>query len=264
MTQGKKISEEEQNKLNLVNEIKDINYRIKHGILRTPPKHRKFKVSERVQYGAHKETYIRKIFENGLYYTIESIDVKRSSDLPASNEKRVIEWHEILPIKIKNTTFAKKEKYYIHQHNATISALIMKVNHAGVDMEVPYQREHVWKKKNKIELIDSIFNNIDIGKFVFIQRDYGFDGSLFEILDGKQRLTTLNDFYEDRFKYNGFYYSELSYLDKYKFLNHNISYGYLVNPDKEGIFKTFIKLNTCGKPMANKHINHVKKLLDEL
>ena len=53
-------------------------------------------------------------------------------------------------------------------------------------------------------------------------------------------------------------------MDKNKFGNHGITLGYLENPSKEAIFETFIKLNTCGKPMASKHINHVKHLLREL
>ena len=36
------------------------------------------------------------------------------------------------------------------------------------------------------------------------------------------------------------------------------------NPNKEAIFDSFIKLNTCGKPMAKKHIDYVKKLMSEL
>jgi len=92
----------------------------------------------------------------------------------------------------------------------------------------------------------------------------GHKGKLYEILDGKQRLTAITEFVEDRWKYKGFYFSELSFRDQHKLLDHNISYGYLENPSKEAIFETFIKVNTCGKPMASKHINHVKQLLSEL
>ena len=53
-------------------------------------------------------------------------------------------------------------------------------------------------------------------------------------------------------------------MDKYRIKNHPITYGLLENPSKRGIYETFIKMNTCGKPMDIKHINHVKKLLNEL
>ena len=255
-----------QNRMN-ANEIIDCEKAIVDGILKMPPKRRAYKVGQRVQYGHLKETYIREVYRDGRYYLAESINVKRDKNAPACNETRIHTWTDLLPYKgSKDTAFAKEEKVYLRMLNSPLSSLISMVhrNHAGVDMDVEYQREHVWGRKDKIELIDSIFNNVDIGKFVFVQRNIRHKGKLYEILDGKQRLTAITEFYEDRYKYRGFYFSELSYHDQYKFMDYNISYGYLENPSKEAIFETFIKVNTCGKPMASKHINHVKKLLSEL
>lgn len=264
MGKKKEISPEEHRKSLIESGIREMEGLIKQGSLPIPPNHRKFKVDELVQFGAHKETYVREIFKDGLYYLVESIDVQRERDKPPANEFHMLEWHSLLPVTNKKTTFRQKEKYYIRMANSGISSLLNMVYHSGVDMEVEYQREHVWTISDKLDLIDSIFNNIDIGKFVFVQRDFSVDGALYEILDGKQRLTAIKEFYEDRYKYKGFYFSELSQFDKNKFENHGIAYGYLENPSKEAIFETFIKLNTCGKPMASKHIDKVKKLLNEL
>lgn len=265
MAKKKEITPEE-NELRL-NEvaIRDNEKRIELGILRKPPRHRKFKVDERVSLGAHKECYVRKKYHDGMYYLIECMDVRRghNKDKPGRNEQHVTEWHNIQPYETKDSEFRQEEKYFIRQINSGIDSLIHTVMRAGIDFDVEYQRDHVWKLADKIALIDSIFNNIDIGKFVLVQRDYSSD-VLYEILDGKQRLTAIRDFYEDRFKYNGYYYSELSRMDKHKFGNHPITLGYLENPNKEAIFDSFIKLNTCGKPMAKKHIDYVKKLMSEL
>ena len=137
-------------------------------------------------------------------------------------------------------------------------------SHAGIDFDVEYQREHVWELEDKVSLIDSIFNNVDIGKFVLVQRNTSTAGRYYEVIDGKQRLTALCEFYEDRFPYRGVYFSQLSHKDKYKFEEHPITYGYLENPDLRGIYETFIKMNTCGKPMNHKHIEKVKALLKDL
>jgi len=264
MAKKKVLSQEELRKNLIEYETRQMENLFAQGSLPVPPKHRRFKVDERVTFGAHKETYVREIFKDGLYYLVESIGVKRDRDKPPANELHMLEWHRIEPLTNKGTNFRQEEKYYIRMYNSGIGSLLNMVYHAGVEMDVEYQRGHVWTKADKIELIDSIFNNIDIGKFVFIQRDFGTNGKLYEVLDGKQRLTAITEFYEDRFKYKGFYYSELSGMDKNKFENHGIAYGYLENPNKEAIFETFIKLNTCGKPMASKHIEKVKKLLNEL
>ena len=245
-------------------ELKDILYKKSKGILPLNPT-RHFVVGDRVVLGNLGETYVREVFEDGLYYLIESLNVKRERNKPAENESRLIEWHEIyLYNSFKSTNFRKPEEHFLSFFNSGLQSLLVMVYHAGVDFNVDYQRDHVWTLDDKIALIDSIFNNIDIGKFVFVQRSFSHDDKLYEILDGKQRLTALCEFYEDRFQYNGFYYSELSYSDKNKFGNHGIAYGYLENPTRKAIFETFIKLNTCGRPMENKDIQKVKKLLDEL
>jgi len=267
MARTKKIDPIEHEKQMNASAIRDCERAITEGILTTPSKRRVFKVGQRIQWGAHKETYVREVYRDGMYYLTESIGIIRERNGKPQNELHIQNWTDILPYnKNKDTNFTKEEKYYIRILNSPISSLINMVhaNHAGVDMDVEYQREHVWTNKEKIELLDSVFDNIDIGKFVFVQRSMGHKGKLYEILDGKQRLTTLVDFIEDRFKYRGFYFSELSFKDQFKITKHNVSYGYLENPNKEAIFETFIKLNTCGKPMANKHIDKVKQLLNEL
>lgn len=263
MAKKKTLTPKETQKKILASNIKDIEKRIKLGILRKPPKHRKFKVGERVSFGAHKECYIREKGEDGMYYIVECLNVSRERGMPPANEFHATMWHQLHKYEVKETNFTKEENFYIRQYNGSLSSLLHMIFYAGIDFEVEYQREHVWKTRDKVSLIDSIFNNIDIGKIVLVQLDYTHD-IYYEVLDGKQRLSALRDFYEDRFKYNGYYYSELSRKDKNTFENHSIAYGYLDNPSKEAIFKTFIKLNTCGKPMARKHLDHVEKLLNEL
>ena len=258
--------EDNEKRLNEV-AIRDCEQAIADGIITIPPKRRICKVGQRVRLGALKETYVREVFADGKFYHVECIGVVRERNGVGRNEQHIVSWFDIFPYNIqKNTNFAKEEKYFIRMLNSPISSIITMAhsNHAGVEMNVEYQREHVWTKKDKTDLIKSIFDNIDIGKFVFIRRNDGYNGKYYEILDGKQRLTTIMEFYEDRFKYNGHYFSELSFLDQHKFTGHMVSYGNLENPNKEAIFESFIKLNTCGRPMASKHIKHVQKLLDEL
>jgi len=265
MAKRKKIDPEEHQKQMIETSIRDFERAIQLGMLRKPPRHRKFKIGERVSMGAHKECYIREKYHDGYYYRVECLGVKRGrSEDPSSfvDEQHVTEWHNIQPYETKDTEFRQEEKYYIRQINSAIHSLIHMITRAGIDFDVEYQREHVWTTKDKVALIDSIFNNIDIGKIVLVQRPYSED-IFYEVLDGKQRITAIRDFYEDRFKYRGFYYSELSRMDKYKFGNHGITLGYLENPNKEAIFESFIKLNTCGKPMAKKHIDYVRHLLNE-
>jgi len=256
---------EEITRARLAHDLKKLEEKLAFGMIPLKPT-RRFVVNERVRYGSLEEVYIREIHMDGLCYAIECLNVQRERDKPPVNEAHVVEWYELnkydrqsLPI-----NFGEERKYRITLSNSGISSLLHKVYHAGVDFDVDYQRDLVWTFAEKIALIDSIFNNIDIGKFVFVQRDFGVVGKLYEIIDGKQRLTTLCEFFEDRFQYNSYYYSELSQSDRQMFKNYGITYGYLENPDKKAILDTFIKLNTTGKPMAHQHIDKVKKMLNEI
>jgi hypothetical protein len=226
-----------------------------------------FGKDERILWGAHEEVYVREIHEQGLYYTVESIGHNKEGLLTGFSTWTVLPWLSLNKIdKIRDTDFAKDDHIFIRQLNSGIDSLLHLVYSAwgGVDFDSEYQRDHVWQLEDKIALIDSIFNNVEIGKFVFVQRNEKCQGKYYEVIDGKQRLTALCEFYEDRFKYKGKYFSELSNKDRYKFLNHSVSYGYLENPTKRKVYETFIKMNTCGKPMDKKYVDKVKGLLKEL
>lgn len=98
----------------------------------------------------------------------------------------------------------------------------------GIDFMPPYQREYVWTDSDKEQLLDSIFMGSDIGKFTVRVLDdvEWFERQLsYEIIDGKQRLMTLLNFYLNRFPYKGFYYNGLSAKDRRTFLDHTISWA---------------------------------------
>jgi len=261
----KTVTPEQMRESIKLSSLKEILNDIEIGKVSTNPT-RLFKIGDEVIWGNHKQVFVREVCADGMYYLIESIGVQRTKDEIPHNELRYMAWHDLFPITDKgDSSFHTEEKYRITLSNSSIDSLIYKVyGSAGVDFDVEYQREHVWGMDEKVALIDSIFKNIDIGKFVFVRRSWNTLGKLYEVLDGKQRLTAIIEFYEDRFKYNGYYYSDLSFKDKWAFKNHGVTYGYLENPDKKSIFDAFIKLNTCGKPMDIKHIEKVKKMINEL
>jgi len=228
---------------------------------------RTFDVGERVVLGALNEVYVREIHADGMFYVCEAVGVKRDRNKPPRNEIHVNAWQDLYKYgNNQPTQFTKEEKYRIRQLNSPIDSLLSMVyaSHAGVDFDAEYQREHVWELEDKVALIDSIYNNVDIGKIVFVQLNEKTEGRYYQVLDGKQRLTALKEFFEDRFPYKGVYFSQLSHRDKHTFRNHGITYGYLENPDLRGIYESFIKLNTCGKPMDHKHIDKVRGLLNDL
>jgi hypothetical protein len=64
-----------------------------------------------------------------------------------------------------------------------------------IDLDADYQREKIWSRKQQLELIDSLVQNIDIPK-IYLAKVKGNENFDFECIDGKQRMATLLDFYK--------------------------------------------------------------------
>lgn len=226
-----------------------------------------FNIGDKVQYGSLKESIVEEILYGGKVYVLRCTATNHNYGNAYDYETyRVVGWTEVRPINNGNTSLAKNQDVKINFMNCTIDSLFSKYYHFGVDMQPDYQRGYVWEQSDKELLIDSIFNNIDIGKFVFIQLDdkkWRETGKEYEILDGKQRLSTIIEFYENRFPYKGEYYNDLSIKDKRIFGDHHISVGEIQEADKKIILKYFLMLNRTGKSMEQSQLDKVEQMLNE-
>lgn len=68
-----------------------------------------------------------------------------------------------------------------------------------MNLHPEYQRRLVWDKVKKSLFIESLIMNIPIPPIFLYEWDY----SRYEVMDGQQRLSTIIDFYENRFKLTG-------------------------------------------------------------
>ena len=73
-------------------------------------------------------------------------------------------------------------------------------------LDPEYQRRHRWSNERKSRLIESFLMNVPVPPVFLYERDL----ARFEVMDGRQRLTTLSDFYADEFPLTGLqYWSDL-------------------------------------------------------
>ena len=135
-----------------------------------------------------------------------------------------------------------------------------------------YQRPFVWTVEDKQLLIHSIYNGIEIGKFVFKYNSWGRmvnqmrshgRGYDFDCIDGKQRYHAILDFIRGKFPDEfGNYWNDLSEEAQRKFMNYSnmtvCSLGEKAT-DKE-ILATFLTVNFTGTPMSREHIEYVKSI----
>lgn len=228
----------------------------------------RFNVGDKVCYGAMKESIIDEVLYDGKVYGLKCIATDNNYGRPYDYETyRVIPWMQIRPIGYGDTDFTENEDVRLNFNNSNIEHLIQMHYHFGIDFNPDYQRGYVWTQEDKELLLDSVFKNIDIGKFAlirlsdaeWIERDFGY-----EILDGKQRLSTLIEFYENKFAYKGKYYNDLSWKDRITFKNHNISVAEVQSENKKTILKYFLMLNRTGKAMDKSQLDKVENMLNEI
>lgn len=133
----------------------------------------------------------------------------------------------------------------------------------NMNMNPEYQRRRVWSIVQKSRLIESFIMNVPVPP-VFL---YEIEFSKHEIMDGLQRLSTLNDFYENRFtleglevwrELNGRTYKELPdniqkgidrrYISTIVILNETAK-----DKEEEQILKKFVfeRLNTGGTKLTD-------------
>jgi len=228
---------------------------------------RQFKVGQRVQCGNIKESVVKEVLFDGKFLVLDEVFTHENYGNPYdTNRTRVVAWHEAIDYKQfvkshKTEAYIKNDIYPLNFSQRDIDSLIHMKYQAGVDINPDYQRDLVWNQEDKEGLIESILNHVDIGKFVMFRRDYKHDGDLYEIIDGKQRLSTLIEFYEDRFKYKNKLFSELNPSDQRHIGNYPVSVAFLERVDKNVILNTFVRLNTGGKPQDPDHIEKVKKMI---
>lgn len=223
-----------------------------------------FNVGDEVQLGAITKTVILEKLDDGKVYRVQ----KTMAPGPHSREKETkieedyVHWTGLRTKEgLSKERHSKDDKFFLQYMQQSIDSLIHKSYHFGVDMDPEYQREHVWDIDDKVSLIDSIMNNHDIGKFLFNRRSYSSKGEMFEIVDGKQRLTALLEFYEDRFAYKGLFFSQLSLRDQNHFEGYRVNVAEVNELPREELIELFLKVNTGGRIMSKEHLDNVRKLL---
>ncbi|MBX2968468.1 MAG: DUF262 domain-containing protein [Cyclobacteriaceae bacterium] len=120
-----------------------------------------------------------------------------------------------------------------------------------IKINYEYQRGDIWKRRQQIELINSINKRYSIGVIVLFVND----NEQFEILDGQQRILTIKKYLEDKLELSDtdiIPYNELGVQDKALLNAYCVYYLKLKSHDpetkEEDIVQTFLRLQE-GTPL---------------
>ena len=138
------------------------------------------------------------------------------------------------------------------------------------DIEIPeFQRTFVWNRKRASRFVESLLMGLPVPG-IFLYRDK--DSQTLRVIDGQQRLLSLQAFYGGRFpgsnlkfklaglksRFEGYAYTDLAGQDRRR-LNDSIIHASIIQqeaPDDDGTsqFALFERLNTTSTPLSPQEI----------
>lgn len=131
-----------------------------------------------------------------------------------------------------------------------------------LDLAPAFQRELVWSKRKKSELIESILMGIPLPAFYVREQDNG----VYVVVDGKQRLTTLFDYIDDNFRLeglkilkemNGKTFKDLTPLQQNKLEDYSLQLNVIKAPTSDRvIFDLFDRVNRGGVTLNNQEMRN--------
>lgn len=126
-----------------------------------------------------------------------------------------------------------------------------------------FQRQYVWREKDRIELIDTIMQGYPIPAIFICDAQTDYDGlkKTYNVLDGRQRLESIFSYLKGEFSYNGKRFGELNENDKQRVLSYNIALVQMyINPENTvAIKEVFKRLNK-----ASYNLNRIEKQSTQL
>jgi hypothetical protein len=212
----------------------------------------RFEVGEKALRG-REEVIITEVFDDGLIYSYTS----------DQSPWKCTQWFNLRkPVGRSEVRHSIERTIHLTYDTKQLNGLLQDFYYAGIHMTPRYQRDYVWPIAKKVFLIESIFQRREIGRFVFHENRSSAIPYL-EIIDGKQRLGTLLEFYEDRFRYEGLKYSQLHPEDQRCFLGHTVSVGRVSGLSTRQKVEVFLALNTTGVPMDRDFLWELQDQLDK-
>lgn len=173
--------------------------------------------------------------------------------------------HKMSSIDLNNTTHVYPDAILnIARETASVFQLKRRFEKTPsmLDLTPLFQRELVWNAKQKSELIESIIMGIPIPVFYVKEQDNG----VYVVVDGKQRLTTLFDFINDKFPLgklsilpglNGRRFSDLSALDQNKIEDCTLTLNVIKAPTSDRVmFDLFDRVNRGGTRITNQEMRN--------
>ena len=120
-----------------------------------------------------------------------------------------------------------------------------------LDIRPPYQREFIYKDKQRDAVIDTITKDFPLNVMYWAVRE---DGN-FEVIDGQQRTISIAQFVEGDFAYNSRYFHNLQKDEKEQILNYKLMVYLCTGEDSEKL-EWFETINIAGEKLTDQELKN--------
>lgn len=147
----------------------------------------------------------------------------------------------------------------------------------NVNMDPPYQRGYVWTQEQKERYIEFIFRGGESGKDIYINAPSWIDdckdedqewANGIELVDGKQRVTAIIEFVDNKVKLFGKYLNEYRHWEGDKPAILGFRYDVLIHINtlqtKEEVVKWYLDLNSGGTIHTDNDLAIAKEYLEKV
>src|SRR5690606_20169724 len=136
-----------------------------------------------------------------------------------------------------------------------------------LDMDPPYQRKSVWTDKYRADFVDTVLMDYPAPAIFLFEKIEEEGPARYAVVDGKQRLTTVFDFINNKFpvgnqsileNHRGLTYEQLPKDARLAMLRYRFSVEYLPSENEAEISNIFDRLNRNVKKLTAQELRHAR------
>ena len=121
----------------------------------------------------------------------------------------------------------------------------------NLDVRPPYQREFIYKDKQRAAVIDTIMKGFPLNVMYWVACGDG----RFEVMDGQQRTISIAQFFNNEFSFNMRYFHNLEEDEQAKFLDYTLMVYFCEGSDSEKL-DWFRTINIAGEELTNQEMRN--------
>ena len=156
-----------------------------------------------------------------------------------------------MKIELREITVAEISKNY--QDNAEKGVLGFD---GALDIRPPYQREFIYKDKQRDAVIDTITKNYPLNVMYWAVREAAQGGyAAFEVIDGQQRTISICQYVNSEFAYMFKYFHNLTTDEKQHILNYKLMV-YVCSGTESEKLQWFKTINIAGEKLTDQELRN--------